>query len=174
MTTETSKEHLSYSVAELADKHGKSIYRFCRKLTYSKVDADDLFQDTFLSALEKGIDTESRLLTTAIYLWKSKKRKFARRSRIAPIVQLDDSYAVIDPDDTEDRIIMGEMLKVTHELVDILPEKLRIPVLLYYSAEQSVADISAATNIPEGTVKSRLYKARKEIEKGLKKHGYEL
>lgn len=44
--------------------------------------------------------------------------------------------------------------------VDKLPEKLRTVVILFYFEELDVAATAAALNIPPGTVKSRLHKAR--------------
>ena len=37
-------------IETLIDEHGKDIYNFCRKLTYSEFDAEELYQDTFLKA----------------------------------------------------------------------------------------------------------------------------
>jgi RNA polymerase sigma-70 factor (ECF subfamily) len=111
------------------------------------------------------------LFSCAIYLWKSRKRKHARRNRIAPTVPLNDT----DPDDFDvcDEIVSREEIRTVRELVAGLPEKYRMPVVLFYTAELGVADISAALKIPVGTVKSRLSKARRLIEKGLVENGYE-
>ena len=49
----------------------------------------------------------------------------------------------------------------------------RIVVLLYYMEGLTVAQIAAAVKIPEGTVKSRLYHARKILEKELEVVLYE-
>jgi len=163
--------HCTYS--DLVDQCGERVYKLCRKLTFSKEDADDLFQDAFLTAFEQGVCTESRLFSTVLYLWKSRKRKYARRSRIAPAVPLDGSEPIATFVSLEDSIIKQEGRRAVRGLVDALPEKLRIPVILYYTVEMGVADIAAAMGIPEGTVKSRLHNARKTIEKGLVKHGYE-
>lgn len=69
----------------LVDEHGISVYRFCRSLTYSKEDADDLFQETFLKAFEQqskvnmSDNPQGFLFSTSLYIWKSWKRKYARR-----------------------------------------------------------------------------------------------
>jgi RNA polymerase sigma-70 factor (ECF subfamily) len=52
-------------------------------------------------------------------------------------------------------------------LVDALPDKFRLPMILYYTLEMRVPDIAYIMKLPVGTVKSRLYKSRKLIEKGL-------
>ena len=51
--------------------------------------------------------------------------------------------------------------------VDALSDVYRIPLLLYYMENQNVASIAKLLSIPQGTVKSRLYKARKLLEKEL-------
>ena len=71
-------------IETLIDEHGKDIYNFCRKLTYSEFDAEELYQDTFLKAMDAAerIDVnnnpKSYLLSIAVSLWNNKKRKYAR------------------------------------------------------------------------------------------------
>lgn len=48
-----------------------------------------------------------------------------------------------------------------------LEEKYRIPVFLYYSQQFSTEQIGKILKLPQGTVKSRLYKARKLLKKEL-------
>ena len=75
--------------AQLVDEHGAAVYKFCRSITSTKHDADDLFQDTFVNVfsnmpkIEKAENTKGFLLSTAAYLWKSQRRKYARRHKIA-------------------------------------------------------------------------------------------
>ena len=81
------KKELEICIAE----YGKDIYSFCRQLTVSLQEADDLYQDTFLKALElipkidNNKNPKSYLLSIAVHIWKNKKRKFAWRKRIADI-----------------------------------------------------------------------------------------
>ena len=57
--------------------------------------------------------------------------------------------------------------------MEALPEKFKIPVILYYTIEMNVSDIALTLKLPAGTVKSRLFKARKLIKKGLGEVQYE-
>lgn len=72
-------------------QYGKGIYSFCKYLTCNGQEADDLYQDTFLMAVElqeKIVYQEnpkSYLLSIALRIWKNKKRKFAWRKNIADI-----------------------------------------------------------------------------------------
>lgn len=72
------------------ETHGTDLYTFCRNLTRNEQDADDLYQDTFFTIMDKGKELhlednpKSYLLGIAIRLWKNRKRKFAWRQRIVP------------------------------------------------------------------------------------------
>jgi len=174
---ETNQHDHSITADELVDSYGKAVYRFCRSLTYTKEDADDLFQETYIKAfgqLSKICNHDNPqgfLFSVAIYLWKSWKRKYARRSRLAPTAAPDDTVA--SDFDVWRKIAAQEEIRLVRELVADLPEKFRMPIVLFYTAELGVSDIAAALGIPVGTVKSRLHKARNLIEKGLVKNGYE-
>lgn len=157
--------------ADLLALYADEIYRFCRSLTYCTADAEDLFQDTFLSALvqhQKGKrhpDLRKHLYATAVFVWKSAKRKYARRERVAPSHPLTDGVAAHGSFEAD--VEKRETAQFVRELVAALPDKYRIPVTLFYANGLSLADISDTLQIPAGTVKSRLFKARGLLEKGL-------
>jgi RNA polymerase sigma-70 factor (ECF subfamily) len=79
------------------------------------------------------------------------------------------------PDNTslEDNFLAGEETRLIRDIVAGLPEKFKIPIVLHYTSEMSVPDIASVLGLPDGTVKSRVFKARKLIEKGLRANGYE-
>lgn len=77
-------------IEKCIDDFGADVYRFCLKLCPDKADADDLYQQTFLKALEteKTLDWENNpkalFFSFAYHLWKCDRRKWARRNAIAP------------------------------------------------------------------------------------------
>ncbi len=157
--------------------YGKDIYSFCKHLAYHQQEADDLYQDTFLKALElkEKIDYEnnpkSYLLSIALRIWKNRKRKFAWRKRIADVQPMVDERDVLVGDSQElfleDKIIGKEKNDIVRAAVNRLPDKLKVVVLLYYMEELSTAQIAEVIKIPAGTVLSRLYQARKRLRKEL-------
>ena len=154
----------------LADTYGPMLYRFCRSLAFSKEDAEDLFQDTFLKALERPgkllADPKGHLFSTALSLWRSRKRKAARRARIAPEGPLEDRD-VPGGDDPEASLLAREEERRVRQAVAALPETYRLPLVLYYSMDMKVNDIARTLSLPAGTVKRRLHTARALVEKGL-------
>ena len=158
--------------------YGRDIYSFCLQLTKSRQEADDLYQDTFLKIVEirERLDFKSNpkgyLLSVCVNLWRNKRRKFAWRQRIAgPELRMDDTDTAWEPPSgeasVEEQMISREERGLVQKAVDDLPEKYRMPVLLFYMEELKISEISGILKISAGTVKSRLYKAKKALEKKL-------
>jgi len=61
----------------------------------------------------------------------------------------------------------AETRRLIMDIVDELPEDQRLCTLMYYYDELSLSDIAATLDVPEGTVKKRLYLARKKISGGV-------
>lgn len=163
----------------LVDQYGIALYKLCCKLALNKAHADDLYQETFLKAVEQchKIDESNNpqgyLISIAIYIWKSKRRKYARRQRLAPHVSMPDTALHSADYNLENDIISKELCDSVKTAANCLDDKFRIPLYLYYTVEMTIEDIASALKIPSGTVKSRLYKARTLIKKRLEAVGYE-
>ena len=159
------------------NEYGTEIYSFCKHLTGSKQEADDLYQDTFLKAVERQEKISRKdnpkgyLLSVAVRLWRNRKRKLIWRNRIAPMVSIAEEQENVELYDRkhspEESCIVNEEKRLVQNAVDKLPEKMKVCVLLFYMEELSVTEMANLLKLPEGTVKSRLYKARKILVKEL-------
>ena len=162
-------------------RHGRDIYSFCCYLTRDKQEADDLYQDTFVKALELQELPEDEegaknlLLSVAVRLWKDRKRKFARRRRIEeeqyiPGVQKEAelSESLNTP---EEHMMRSERDGIIRDCVEKLPEKMKVLILLYYMEHRKLEEIVELTGIPMGTVKSRLHRAKKMLARELEQNG---
>ena len=168
-------------IEKLVDEHGKSIYNFCVYLAKNKNDGDDLFQETFLRVLEisskinRQGNPKSYVMSIAVNIWKNTVKKNTRRTQIASTVELDadESYAVADINSVTEDIVLekiknDELTKVINNLQD----KHRIPIILFYSEEMKISEISSIINKPEGTIKRLLHEAKNEIKKEMGRLGY--
>lgn len=161
----------------LVDLHGKSIYGFCYKLTGNKEDTDDLYQETFLKAVELRLKMDASrnpkayFLSIAIRLHKNHRRKLAWRQRIAPTAELNEaaskSGSLASEATPEDAVLSLELRTMIQDAAHRLDDKLKLPLYMYYTADMTVEEIAAALRIPPGTVKSRLHKARQTMRKVL-------
>lgn len=162
----------------LLTTYEQDVYSICLRLTGSKDEADELFQDTWLAAMEQmEKNPGSYLIGKAILLWKAKGRKCARRQRIAPQVdvseQLEEVCFVSDRISSEEEVENRELSAALQHEVAKLKEKYRIVVELYYAMDLPSRVIAEILKIPQGTVESRLYKARKILKSRMEEHGYE-
>lgn len=170
-------------ISNLVYEFGDGIYSFCLQLARNKEEADELYQETFLKAIEvcEKIDADgnpkSFLLSMAARLWKNRKRKYAWRNRIAGIVSYQDEIEYLEQssgeDSAEDKFLEKETSRILKEAVAELDEKYRLPMYLYYSHYLSLEEIGEVLKIPKGTVKSRLFKARMKVKEILEVNGYE-
>lgn len=167
-------------------KFGKDILRFCRMTVQNAEDGDELYQDTMLKLLEKkkrldfAQNAKSYALSTSIYLWRNKKKKYANRMRLVPIDSMDEmseeGYEVSDQDrevSPEHIVLQQNEVDMIQRFVASLPEKYRIPIYLYYSADMQISEVSEILGLPEGTVKSRIHKAKKQLKEKLEAIGYD-
>lgn len=176
----------NYEFEQFVQDNGKEILRFCRMTCGDKELGDELYQDTMLKLLRKQhiLDVQQNVrsyaLSISILLWKNKKKKYANRNRLIPMESYDRmetegnlaiaDITVISPEDT---YIQDDERNFVQQLVAELPEKYRMPIHLYYSADMSVAEIAQILHIPEGTIKSRMNKAKRLLKKELEALGYD-
>ena len=167
-------------INSLIEKYGKKVYNFCLRLCQNIHDADDLYQDTFLKAMEKissideNINPSAYLCTIAISLHKSKLRKESRRATIAPVSPIEEALVSSSGETPEGDMLKNEMYREIRAAVDSLDEKLRPCVLMHYIADMSIDEIAKALNLPEGTVKSRLFTARNTLRNKIITKGEEI
>ena len=170
----------AWELEKCIDEFGTDIYRFCMKLCMDKANAEDLYQKTFLNALESDIELDWEQNPKALFfsfaynLWKSEQRKNTRRSNLVPCVNLDNENEnlISSEENIEENIFRQELIAETKQIIEKLPEKIRIPLTLHYLFEQPVDEIAKEIKKPPGTVKSRLFKGRSLIKKRLEELGY--
>lgn len=169
-------------LSNIVELHGKAIYGFCYYLTKDKADTEDLYQETFLKALElchkidKNKNPKSYIISIALRIWKNKCRKQARQLNIVTPYNFNDdliSSSTSYIESPEDITLSSELSSIVQATVDSLDNKMRIPIYMFYTAEMSIDEIARALHIPKGTVKSRLHNARKSIKKILEVYEYE-
>ncbi len=155
--------------------HLDSLYRVAQRLTGNAADADDLVQETMLKAYRswdqytKGTNAKGWLLTI---LRNSFINEYRRRTRHPETVDIDaiEPFSVFeevqdqDPQGTFfDRIVDDEVLRA----IDDLPEQFRETVVLSDVEGMSYEDIARILEVPVGTVKSRLFRARRLLQQKL-------
>ncbi|HIZ94285.1 RNA polymerase sigma factor [Flavonifractor sp. An112] len=134
--------------------HQNTLYRAALAILGDAHEAEDAVQDAFLRCLEKGPEFESPahekawLLRVTVNGCKSRLRSPWRR-RTAPLL---DTYPAAGP---EEQSLM--------EAIGALPARDRAVLHLYYYEGYQTAEIAEMTGWREGTVRSRLTRARAKL-----------
>lgn len=152
------------------------VYYHCRKMLRNESDALDATQDVLLAMLN-GLHALRE--PAAFWGWLNQMtgniccKKLSRTRRI---LQWQLPAGRGDWIDTDEQHIPDQALdtqetqRLITQLVDGLPETQRLCVLMHYYDEMSVHEIAQATGVSEGTVKSRLYYARKTIKRAAERY----
>lgn len=158
-------------IERLMNEHGDSLLRLCVMYLKDFHTAEDAVQETFIRAYAKyhtfrGDCTEKTWLTRiAINICKDmmRKRSFAEKP---PDEALPDRA---DPSPTpEDEVLDRDRSRALMEEVTRLEPIYREVVLLFYYSGLKVQEIAQALNTREGTVKTRLMRARARLAQALK------
>ncbi len=166
----------------LINEYGDAVLSFCVYLAKNRADGEDLFQQTFLKAIENAhkIDSnrnpKSYLISIAINLWKNVTQKRARQWRLFRLFDTnsDEVAAVADSSvDIEGGVIAGFESDVLRRAINSLDEKYRVPIILFYSENMKIAEIADILNKPEGTIKRHLHEAKQRIKTEMEALGYE-
>lgn len=147
-----------YQLCNAMKAHGDTVYRLALCRMQNVADAEDVYQDVFLSLLrqsERDWDGEylkAWLIRTTLNRCADLYRFRLRR----PVLSLDDVPELAQG--------ANESGAEVWEAVNRLPEKLRIPVHLHYGEGYSTEEIADMTGVPAATVRTRLHRARGKLK----------
>jgi RNA polymerase sigma-70 factor (ECF subfamily) len=155
---------------QLVRQHFMTVYRFF--VNKVSEDADDLIQRTFLACVE-GRDRfreDSSLKAYILGIARNQLLMYMRRRqrRESPFDASDVSVAELWPSPSRVMVEREEEKLLLLALREI-PLDLQTTVELYYWEQLPVAQIAQILEIPAGTVKSRLYRARDALRQALQK-----
>lgn len=156
-----------YAFEQLYSKYRASVYRTACLISGNAQDGEDITQETFvrvfLHCKELKSNTSFRywlfkiLSRTAWQLLNGKKSELPDEH----ILDKADAHSALP---TEDFLLQREQQNEVWQAVMKLDYKLRLIVVLYYYNELSTKQISKVTGCYEGTVKSRLFTARRRLK----------
>ena len=154
-------------------RHHVRVYRFVLRFVRNEATAEDLISDVFLDVWRQANRFEGR---SSVSTWLMSIARFKALStlRKRPEEELDEERAETiedqsdDPEVTAQKRDKGNILRQC--LTALSPEHREVIDLVYYH-EKSVEEVAAIVGIPEATVKTRMFYARKRLSELLKAAG---
>ena len=157
--------------ARLVDRHKDGLVAYLARLTGSPDRAQDLAQEAFLRVFQAAERYRERgeftawLYRIATNLVRSEARRERRWSLLAPELARQSSAPV--EAGAPRSLLRRQMHERLAEALERLPLSLRAPLVLFEIEGWSPADIARALGCREGTVKSRIHRARKRLRDDL-------
>ncbi|MDB4890639.1 MAG: hypothetical protein JWL61_2494 [Gemmatimonadetes bacterium] len=163
--------------------HVDALYSFALKLSRVRDDAEDLVSDTLLRALERwdqyrlGTNIRAWLFTILYHVFVSRKRRIDAREVRDGDDEREGGWSTknaVGEADPESRFYDSFLDDEIVEAIDALPDEYRTAVVLSDIRELRYAEIAQLLGVPEGTVKSRLFRGRRLLQGRLRGYAEEM
>lgn len=156
-------------------RHSARVFRFLLRIVDSAATAEDLLSDTFIEVWRHagGFEARSKASTWLLGIARHKALSSLRQRRFE---QLDDAAFALVPDPSDNPEAGAERQSravVLRACLRQLPPAQREILDLIYYHEQSIADVARIIGVPENTVKTRAFYARKRLAELMAERGIE-
>ncbi len=150
--------------AALVRRQSRFVFRVAYSILRQAEEADDVVQEVFLRIYRMGkwesiVDERAFLARTA---WRIAVKQVRRRPADPP-----ENDAASNDAGPEQAAIAAERNAAVWRMIDALPEELRQPLALSSVEELNSREIAGIMGIPEGTVRTRLMRARQILKQKL-------
>ena len=151
---------------EFVERQSRFVYKVAWAILRNTHDAEDIVQETFLKLYRnhgwEGLNDERAFLARAA--WRLAVDRVRTRGKTAsPVADSPDPAR-----SAEHTLIHNNRTDAIHRMIDSLPEDLRQPLALSAIDELTSPQIGAIMGIPEGTVRTRIMRARQMLKEKLR------
>lgn len=165
--------------AQLVDKYKRALFFHIAKMVREREQIEDLVQESFMKAFGnlKSYNTDYAFSTWLYRIATNHSIDYLRKRKLQTL-SIDDSRKTKDgelemqlPDEssvTDREIIRKQRQNIIHNAIDELPEKYREVIRMRHMEEKSYQEIADLLDLPLGTVKAHIFRAREMLYKSLK------
>lgn len=160
----------------LIERYQRRLFWSCHRLLGDADEADDVVQEAFVRAWDHlgEFDPAYRFYTWIYRIARNRALNVLRRRKVRGFLSLSrhhEAPAVAAPEDASARVEDAELAAALEACRSRLPGDQREVFDLRHADGMSYAEIARAVGVPEGTVMSRLYRARERMRECLRSKG---
>ncbi len=164
---------------KLVSKYQRALHFHILKMVRNRDVVDDLVQEAFTKAFD-CLESYNKNYAFSTWLYRIatnnsidylRKKKLDTLSIYEPVRGKDGDMAIELMDEgalTDREIIRKQRSVMVHHAIESLPEKYRVVIRMRHIEELSYEEISDKLNLPLGTVKAHIFRARELLNKALK------
>ena len=170
MKTNSFQEKL---ISEFTENYMEKLFYFCLKKTSDSHEAEDLASDISLciiTELRKGTVP----MNFSAWIWKIACNRYSawadakhKRSEAVSGADIADFEIEDEQNALENKVIQSETTTLLRRELAFISAEYREIVVAYYIEDRKAKDIASALSIPEGTVKTKLFRARNILKEGM-------
>jgi RNA polymerase sigma-70 factor (ECF subfamily) len=169
-------DHLAFG--QIMRRHNRLLFRTARSILKTDADAEEAVQEAYLRAWRalSGFRADAKLSTWLVRIVINEALGRLRR-RSAQVTSSDAELEPIEPrpseptesghQQPEPAAMRAELRRLMEARIDRLPDAFRTVFMLRAVEEMSVAEVSAALDLSEATVRTRFFRARAVLREGL-------
>lgn len=161
----------------LMNKYQKPLYYHIVKMVKNHEQVEDIIQESFVKAFS-NLDSYNTNYAFSTWLYRIttnhtidylRKKKLQTTSINEPIRAKDGEmqFQIVGNAETDRKIIRKERKKIVSDAIENLPEKYREVIQMRHLEEMSYQEISEELDLPLGTVKAHIFRAREMLYKAL-------
>ncbi|MBV9082639.1 MAG: sigma-70 family RNA polymerase sigma factor, partial [Acidobacteriaceae bacterium] len=148
----------------LVERQARFVFRVAYARLRNVQDSEDVVQQIFLKLYRSG--AWERITDERAFLARAGWRMAGRRRTAEPATQVDESIASAEMN-PEQSAVAVDWERLVHRIIDSLPQALREPLVLSSINDMSSGQIADILEVPEGTVRRRLMRARQLLRQKL-------
>jgi len=158
------------ALTALLAQHQARLYRLALSVLDDSAEAEDAVQEAWITAVQRlelyrgDASLATWLYSITLNICRSRLRQRQARQRLKQVLHWLLGAGDAPP---EDEVVRREAKNSLWQALQALDEKHRLPVILRYYDQFSVAEIAAMLGISQGTVSSRLFTARDRLREQL-------
>lgn len=162
------------AIESLVRQFETGVFRLALSIVDDPMEAAEIAQDTFLSALKslpsyrEKSSFKAWLFTIALNLSRSRLRKREARNRLRSVLTGIFQLEMRKRNSPEEAVVQDERDAAIWRALSALDEKHRLPVILRYFHDLTIGEIAQMLEVNEGTIHSRLHYARERLHSDLK------
>lgn len=162
---------------QFVEQYKRLIYHIVLRMIPNETDCEDVCQDIFLKIIQNlsGFRHESKVSTWIAKIAYNQCLNYLKKKRVKLVDDCLPGEIHSGSIDTEslapDAYIQNRDIRERlHDMIDQLPVHFRIALTLFHLEDMHYNEIAYIMNLPVGTVKSYLFRARKSLRKNLENH----
>jgi RNA polymerase sigma-70 factor (ECF subfamily) len=156
---------------EIVRRYKEAVFGIAFGILGNAPDAEDATQDAFIRAYEnlERYDLKRRFSTWIFTITANICKNKLRRERF--FAPLKDAVQLLGGEDPAEQVEREERQLLVQEALAALDEKYRAPLVLRYYGELDYKEIAEALGMPEGTVKTRIHRAKLQLKAWMEERG---